>query len=367
MTSNTWGFGLRVGRASGPAGKGEGPVAPDLPQRDGVLSLYERHRGKDSREGKRSCPGGVSLDPRTALPVASAGPTGSGLSGRRHMPPTLGLPTPSMPSPTVRRPQYPRGESPNSAGSHRPGSSHRTGSEARRTFGQVLLPVLALFLMVGSLGVQSAEAQQIRSPYQFIDTRHSAGIFVGIAQENRGQLDLAPGGGIMVGARYGIELSGPFALEGTAFFLPTDRNVFDPTVDPDEQLPELLGTSNSLVAGIDGRLRFTLTGARTWHGLAPFVLMGGGVAGDLTPRSSLEDELVSEERFTLGPSFLGVLGAGTRWLPTENLTFRVDALLHLWKAGTPRAFFQFEEQYGSVPEQEWPSVGALVLGGSYRF
>ncbi|TVR63323.1 MAG: hypothetical protein EA422_09610 [Gemmatimonadales bacterium] len=229
-----------------------------------------------------------------------------------------------------------------------------------------IAPVVPVLLLLGLLATPAA-GQQITSPYEFIDTRHSAGIFVGIAGENRGQLDLAPGGGVMVGARYGIELSGPFALEGTAFFLPTDRNVYDPTVDPDEQLPEFLGTSNSLVGGIDGRLRFTLTGARTWHRLAPFVLLGGGVAGDLTPRSSLEDELVSEERFTLGPTFLGVMGAGTRWLPTDNLTFRVDALLHIWKAGTPRAFFQFEEQYGSVPEQEWPGVGALVVGASFRF
>ncbi len=210
-------------------------------------------------------------------------------------------------------------------------------------------------------------AQQISSPYDFIDTRHQAGVFVGYTGGNRGQLDLAPGGGPLLGGRYGIELSGPFALEATAFFIPSERNVYDPTDPQEDEVPPMIGTSSSLVAGLDGRLRFTLTGDRTWHRLAPFVLLGGGLASDLTGRSSLEDEFRDDERFSLGPSFLGVMGAGTRWLPTDRVTVRFDALLHIWKAGTPRAFFEFEEGLGSVPEQEWTGVGGLTLGTSIRF
>jgi hypothetical protein len=235
-----------------------------------------------------------------------------------------------------------------------------------RPFPAAFVPVLAL-----AAGLFAApdllRGQEISSPYDFIDTRHQAGVFVGYAGENRGQLDLSPGGGPLLGARYGIELSGPFALEATAFFIPTERNVYDPSTDPEEGLPPFLGTSSSLIGGLDARLRFTLTGDRTWYRLAPFVTMGGGLASDLTQRSSLEDELASDERFSLGPSFLGVLGAGTRWLPSDNLTIRFDATFHIWKAGTPRAFFEFEEQFGSVPEGEWTGVGGLTLGSSIRW
>ncbi len=228
-------------------------------------------------------------------------------------------------------------------------------------------PLAALPILAVTMGVTPALGQEVPSPYEFIDTRHQAGFFVGAASDNRGSLDLGPGGGVYFGGRYGLELGGPFAIEGTAFLLPTDRNVYDPS-DPDEGL-QLLGSTTSTVAGIDGRLRFTLTGNRTWNDLAPFAVVGGGLAFDLSRDSPLEEDLFGEERFSFGPSFLGVLGLGSRWLPTDRLTVRADALLHIWRLGTPEAFFQFEGEngLGSISDQEWTGVGVVTLGGAYRF
>ncbi len=222
-------------------------------------------------------------------------------------------------------------------------------------------------ILAAVLGVIPAAGQEISSPYEFIDTRHEGGVFVGAAADSRGSLDLGPGGGLYLGARYGLELGGPFALEGTAFLIPTDRNVYDPS-NPDEGL-ELLGSTTSTVVGVDGRLRFTLTGARTWNRLAPFLVAGGGMAFDLSRDSALEEDLFGEERFSFGPSFLGVLGGGTRWLPADRLTIRADAVLHIWRLGTPDAFFQFEGEngLGSISEQEWTGVGVITLGGAFRF
>ncbi|TVR54266.1 MAG: hypothetical protein EA421_09245 [Gemmatimonadales bacterium] len=207
-------------------------------------------------------------------------------------------------------------------------------------------------------------AQTIPSPYRFVDDRHEAGIFVAAARENRGEMELGPGGGMLFGGRYSIELGGPFALEASSFLLPTDRKV---RVPGDEGGIDDLGTADALVGAIDARVRFGLTGARTWHRLAPFVLAGGGVAGDFYGRSELEEELPREVSFRFGPSFLGVLGGGTRWLPAERITVRADVLLNIWKVGTPQAFLRRDDELGPIPQQEWTGVPAFSLGLSYRF
>lgn len=226
-----------------------------------------------------------------------------------------------------------------------------------------------LALLAGIVSTPTpAAAQTVPSPYDFIDTVHEVETYVGYLTENRGILDMGPGGGPLVGGRYAIKLSGAFALEGHGYLISTDRNVFDPSLDDDSNLV-LLGTSSSLVGGLEGRLRLTLTGDRTWHRLAPYLSAGGGVASDLRARSDLEEDhgLGNNERFTFGPSFLGALAGGTRWLPTDNLSFRLEGGMKLWRLGVPAAFRQLEFEDISVPEQEWVGVGTVELGLSWRF
>lgn len=229
------------------------------------------------------------------------------------------------------------------------------------------LALPSLFLV---LTAPPAEAQTIASPYEFIDTRHEVSFHVGQAGASRGVADLGPGGGTMFGGRYGIELGGPFALEGNVFFLPTDRQVYNPNTE--ESLPELRGSTSALVAGFDGRLRFTLTGARTWNRLAPFVTVGGGVVGDIrSGPSSLETdqepEIHPDDRGDFGPSFMGVLSAGTRWLPDDRITVRLEAGLNLWRVGTPQAFFDFEDELTGLQEIEWTNASLISIGVGYRF
>ena len=122
-----------------------------------------------------------------------------------------------------------------------------------------------------------------------------------------------------------------------------------------------------MVTGVDARIRFSLTGARTWHRLAPFLMFGGGIVGNLAGPSDFDAELPSSERFGFGPSFLGVMGGGTRWIPFERLTLRVETSLSLWKVGTPVGFSNVEEDLEVFVQQEWLGVGSLVFGASYRF
>lgn len=226
--------------------------------------------------------------------------------------------------------------------------------------------LLSSFALAALLSPAEGSAQVIPSPYQFIDTRHEAGLFMGTLSGNRGQLDLGPGGGPLIGGRYGIKLGSAFGFEASGYFVSTDRRVWDPEVEAEED-PILLGATNSLVGGLDARLRFSPMGPRTWRNLAPYAVVGGGVAMDLRRSSTLEEELSENAVFTFGPSLVGSLGAGARWLPGNRFGFRIEAGLHLWKLGTPAAFRTLEAQLGPLPEDEWVGLGALTLGASYRF
>jgi hypothetical protein len=221
--------------------------------------------------------------------------------------------------------------------------------------------VFSLLLILATTG----RAQSVPSPYEFIDERQKYGVYVGHVPGNRGQLELGPGGGLMIGARFGYHLSGPLGLEVNGFLLPTDRLV---RVPDDESGIEDRGSADALVGAIDGRIRFSITGNRTWNGLAPFLTAGGGVAMNLQGRSDIEAEIPESVRFSFGPSFLGGLSAGTRWLPTDRITVRVEAGVNYWKLGTPDAFIEAGESgIGQpVPDQEWTPVSAFTLGLSYR-
>ena len=224
---------------------------------------------------------------------------------------------------------------------------------------------LASVVLVTWLAVpDQGKAQQIPSPYSFIDSRHEAGFLVGIATENRGQLDLGPGGGTTLAGRYAIKMGAAFGFEATGLVLSTDRRVVDPEA---EGGPEFLGTTSSLVGTVDARIRFSPMGHRTWNDLAPYAAAGGGVAMDFRRSSVLEEDMSSEARFSFGPSFLGTLGTGLRWLPGERLGFRVEANFHLWKLGTPRPFLNLEEELGPVPDQEWTGLSTILVGASLRF
>ncbi len=227
------------------------------------------------------------------------------------------------------------------------------------------LPLLLLALAAGA--APGTAQERITSPYRFIEGRHEAGGYMAHVPGNRGAMGLGPGGGVLAGARYALDVGGgPFALEFGGFLLPTDRRIRFPAADG--TISDELGETDALVAALETRVRFTLTGPRTWYRTAPFLSMGGGLVGSFSGRTAEERELPDNVIAGFGPSFLGTLGAGTRFFITEQLVIRFEANAYYWKMGTPEGFRVLdEEQVGPIVDQEWPSVGALSVGLSWRF
>lgn len=225
----------------------------------------------------------------------------------------------------------------------------------------LLLVILSLCAVPLSPGLT---AQSISSPYQFLESRQEVDIFAGHENMGTGRFGFGPGPGLALGARYGINLSGPFGLEGVVSYIPTTRDIIDPGRDEGDQV---IGDMASDIVVIDGRLRFSLTGDRSWHGFAPFVLAGGGLAFDASSDKADLTLLLPNDIFEFGTSFVGVFGGGFRLFPGDRFVIRGDATFQIWQLDTPVGFLDTERAFEGAEEKEWVSGSTFSLGLGYRF
>lgn len=228
----------------------------------------------------------------------------------------------------------------------------------RRT--QSLLTGLALL----AIGPVTAAAQNIDSPYRFLDTRQSIGPFAGYVSMEPGAIDLGPESGTILGVRYNLGISGPFVLAAELSWISGTRAVQD-TV-PDDSTWTKIGEADFRVVSALAGLRFNITGPRTWHGLLPYLLFGGGLTSDVAGDSEPNASLPANVQLDFGNTFTGVLGAGLEWLPSESISVRLDARNMLWKLTTPTAFLRGDQNL-VLPSDQWTQNIAFSAGVSLRF
>ncbi|MEX0893708.1 MAG: outer membrane beta-barrel protein [Gemmatimonadota bacterium] len=233
-----------------------------------------------------------------------------------------------------------------------------------------LSAALGAALTAGALAPVGAAAQNITSPYRFIETQQEVSIFGGAFKAETGPLGMGPGSGSLYGGRWGIRVSGPFVFEVEAAYLPTSRTVVDTArVDPengDSSFMTLGKADANLVLGQVG-LRFDMVGPRTWHGFTPFLRAGGGVAIDLSGTDdNLEGDLPASARFDFGTTFAGELAGGVEYYFSPNVGVRVDARTLLWKLEVPDEFRLLEQERG-VTSASWEQQYVLTAGLSVHF
>lgn len=209
-------------------------------------------------------------------------------------------------------------------------------------------------------------AQRIDSPYRFVEHGQGAGLYGGMMWPSEGRIGLGPQSAAGAGVRYGIAVSGPISVELDLFFSPTTRAIGDTILTLPDSLPTMRGDGNMKMLVGMGSIRFNLTGGRTWHGLQPFAVFGGGLATDVAPKPALQDSVPATARFDFGTSFAGQLGAGLEWYPTARWSLRLDARNVLWKLKYPPAF-QRVQGSRPVPADEWESNKIVSVGLSMHF
>lgn len=229
------------------------------------------------------------------------------------------------------------------------------------------LTYMATIVVVCALTAVQAttvDAQSIPSPYTFIERKQELGAFVGYMDAATGRFGYGPKGGLMFGGRWGLELSGPISLEGVAGVLSGERDVINPARPEDQRV---IGQADVLLSTFDARLKFSLTGARAWHGLSPFIVFGGGIAFDLAAESALDASLDAADQFNFGTSFFGTAGAGTRWFLSDLIALRLDGVFSLYKIATPPGFSDPVRGFLAVEEGEWLQALSITVAALIRW
>lgn len=226
-----------------------------------------------------------------------------------------------------------------------------------------ILPVI-LSLLLGPALAGEARAQEIPSPYRFIENSQEGGAFVGLLELGGGQFELGPRGGPLIGLRYSINVNGPVNFEALASLLSSERWIIDPARPAGDRR---VGEADADIGLLEGSLKFSLMGQRTWNSLGPYLLVGGGLAFDVSGDQSADLIVPPEDRFDFGSTFIGHLGTGVRWLPSESFLLRADGRFTLWQLDTPEGFFDTDLEIENPPESEWVSGVSLTLGAALLF
>lgn len=189
----------------------------------------------------------------------------------------------------------------------------------------VLLAILAL--VPDNMAAQVGHPPG-RSPYRDIPKGHSVTGFAAQFGGSGGRFGIAPHDGPLYGLRYDIRTANALQM-GVVFARGTlERLIVDPFVAVENRVS---GPVEQTVSFVELNLQLNLTGGKTWHRLAPFVGVGGGLA---LPASTPADT----SGFELGKKIYLVPHAGFRFFITDRLHLRGDARVIFWKLNYPTSF-----------------------------
>ena len=189
-----------------------------------------------------------------------------------------------------------------------------------------------LSLMMGAL-TTSASAQvghqPDRSPYKDRDYNRDWTFFGGQFSAEADPLGVAPTDGPMAGVRWQMHMTGPIYFGVRLAGASVDRTIIDPAKPIAERT---IGTEKVPMAFADIALEMSLTGHKTWRGLAPFVNGGVGFVGDLRGAND-----VGSYRF--GVPFTMTLGTGVSWTPARNWSVRLDWSHFIYRIQYPTTYY----------------------------
>lgn len=217
---------------------------------------------------------------------------------------------------------------------------------ARTSFGICLITALVAFQFIPP---RAAHAQvghaPTSSPYRDILHRSSVTFTWGRFRGDGGKLGIGAHDGNTYGIRFDRQLSGLVQFGAGVTYADLQRLVTNPN---DSVADRVRGPFKQSVVLADIGLQFNLTGAKTWHGLAPFFEVRGGFAfGSSTPEDATG--------YKFGTKLVATPGIGTRIFVSQRINLRLQAGLSFWKLKYPAT-------YTNEPSKE-PGAPPLITDG----
>lgn len=228
-------------------------------------------------------------------------------------------------------------------------------------------PCTCAFLSLAAVAVAAAAAAaQVgylpsESPYQDFSYRQELTAYTGWFTGNSGSAGVGPGGGAVIGARYGLRLGGPVEVAAHLGRVFSDREVVAPT---EIGAARNLGNVSVPLWFGDIDLVFNLTGTKSWHHLIPIFGFGGG----LVSGGSKADA----GGFDVGTNFAITFGTGVRYVPGGNWSARFELGDYMYQVQYPNSYFTAPAGGKSVlpatsGQNQWLHNGMITLGISYLY
>ena len=222
---------------------------------------------------------------------------------------------------------------------------------------RLVLPLLAM--LAGTPPILRAQEPSIDTPYRWIEKGMRFAVSPGYILTSRGSLGLGPGSTPTAAGRFRIRVSNPLSVGVNITYGNSDRRIVNPFAVGG---PAVIDTVNSSWLLAEAAVQFTFTGSRTWHGIQPYLMFGGGGIFGLGEEVSplVEDLEIGRFVYEIGsaPSFLA--GGGLEWLISRKVGLSFEVRDHIWRLKAPEGFFDPEileiilESGAPAPnESEW--------------
>jgi hypothetical protein len=221
------------------------------------------------------------------------------------------------------------------------------------------IPVL-LTLLIVAVAPAAAQQESIDSPYRWRESGFRIGLWGAYHAANRGNLEYGQGPTPAFGVKSRVRVSAPLNLELGATYGPAKRWVVDPRV---ETGPAIVDTVSSGWLRLDVGVQVALTGNRTWHGILPYGLIGGGWAFGIDEGGSavFADPALEPFRYRIGGGAPHVyLGTGFEVFPSEKIGIGFEIRDHLLRQKVPNGFLSssvldlIEDTGAPAPGTAWP-------------
>lgn len=246
----------------------------------------------------------------------------------------------------------------------------RTDGRANgRTRGRAAGLALATSLALSAAGPLAAQVGHPpgTSPFHDLTMRQTLSLGLGRFGGNTAVAGVGWRAGMLYAGRFDTRLSGPLDLTATLGVAASSRFRIDTEAD---SATRVSGPVDRTLLLADIGLVLNLTGAKTWHGVAPYVGFG---AGWMTPMKTEQDP----GGYNAGPNFSFVPSLGTRVFFGRTLAARLEVRDYIWRYEWPLRYYEPRDLNDNpiyppilapeVSTKQWAHNLTLTVGVVYAF